>query len=222
MLPSRYRGMTTALRGTHALNAFALPSGAISWMAAGPRQNVSQMSDSDSDSALLSRAVEGNAAALRTLLKRFGPQAREAIRGKIDKRWQSVLDEDDVMQVAYLEAFLHIDQLTGRDAASFIGWLSRIAQNALRDAIKGLQRQKRPNPTRRVREAPGVGQDSYADLLDLLGGTTATPSRAAARNEAGSLIENALKLLPNDYRTVIRLYDLEGKSVGNVAAEMGR
>src|SRR5437588_6894146 len=118
------------------------------------------MSDSDSD--LLSRAVEGDASALRALLKRFGPQARDAIRGKIDKRWQSVLDEDDVMQVAYLEAFLHIDQLTGRDPASFVGWLSRIAQNALRDAIKGLQRHKRPNPTRRVLESPaGPNEQSY-------------------------------------------------------------
>src|SRR5437764_231060 len=78
-----------------------------------------------SETELLSRAVEGDASALRALLKRFGPQAREAIRGKIDKRWQSVLDEDDVMQVAYLEAFLHIDQLTGRDPASFVAWLSK-------------------------------------------------------------------------------------------------
>ena len=85
---------------------------------------------------LLEQAVAGEAQALRTLLKRFGPQARLAIRGKIDRKWRPVLDEDDVMQVVYLEAFLHIDQLEAHDGRSFTGWLTRIAENALRDAIR--------------------------------------------------------------------------------------
>ncbi len=36
---------------------------------------------SDADTHLLARAVEGDAPALRALLKRFGPHARNAIRG---------------------------------------------------------------------------------------------------------------------------------------------
>ena len=98
---------------------------------------------------LLEQAVAGEAQALRTLLKRFGPQARLAIRGKIDRKWRPVLDEDDVMQVAYMEAFLHIDQLEAHDGRSFTGWLTRIAENALRDAIRGLERKKRPQPEQR-------------------------------------------------------------------------
>ncbi len=70
------------------------------------------------------------------------------------------------MQVAYLEAFLHIDQLTARDSASFLTWLTRIAENALRDAVRGLSRQKRPDPARRV--VPASGADSYVGLLDRI------------------------------------------------------
>ncbi len=172
------------------------------------------------DSALLQKAVEGDAAALRVLLEHFGCEVRQRISGRIDKRWRASLDEDDVMQVTYLEAFLHIDQLTARDSASFLAWLTRIAENALRDAIRGLSRQKRPDPARRV-VAVG-GPDSYVGLLECLGVTTTTPSREAARRDASALLENAVSRLPDDYKTAVRLYDLEGRPVAEVAGQMSR
>ncbi|MBI3834429.1 MAG: sigma-70 family RNA polymerase sigma factor [Planctomycetes bacterium] len=172
------------------------------------------------DPSLLQQAVEGDAAALRTLLVHFGGEVRQRISGRIEKRWRASLDEDDVMQVAYLEAFLHIDQLTARDSASFLAWLTRIAENARRDAIRGLSRQKRPDPVRRVVATPDA--DSYIGLLECLGVTTTTPSREAARRDATAILESAIARLPEDYRTAVRLYDLEGRPISEVAAGMGR
>jgi RNA polymerase sigma factor (sigma-70 family) len=169
---------------------------------------------------LLQQAVEGDASALRTLLEHFGAEVRKRISGRIDKRWRACLDEDDVMQVAYLEAFLHIDQLTARDSASFLAWVTRIAENALRDAIRGLSCQKRPDPVRRVVDAPDA--DSYIGLLECLGVTTTTPSREAARRDAAAILESAVAKLPEDYRTAVRLYDLEGRQVSEIATGMGR
>lgn len=177
-------------------------------------------SAAESDADLLQRAAARDADALRILLKRHGPQVRNAIRGKIDTRWRSILDEDDLMQVTYLEAFLHIDQLNARTADSFTGWLIRIANNALLDAVKGIESQKRPHPARRV-QTPDH-ESSCAALIELLGATTTTPSRYAAGNEAGRSIEAALKTLPEDYGTVVRQCDLEGKSAAEVSALMGR
>ncbi len=174
----------------------------------------------ETDAELLQRASSRDSDALRLLLKRFGPQVRAAIHGKIDARWRSVLEEDDLMQVTYLEAFLHIDQLVARDADSFVGWLIRIANNTLLDTIKGLERQKRPQPGKRVQQ-PGQ-QSSCVELLEYLGVTTTTPSRHAAEKEAGSAIEAALQAMPEDYGTVVRLSDLQGKSVSEVASAMGR
>ncbi|HWL94810.1 MAG TPA: RNA polymerase sigma factor [Phycisphaerae bacterium] len=180
------------------------------------------MSDTgaDSDAELLRRAASRDMDALKTLLKRFGPVAREGIRGKIDSRWRSVIEEDDVMQVTYMEAFLHIDQLTARDSDAFVGWLMRIAQNTLRDAIKGLERQRRPHPARQIVQPEQ--QSSCMALLEILGVTTTTPSRQAAEKEAAQSIETALKALPVDYSTVVRLSDLEGKAPAEVAAAMRR
>jgi len=174
----------------------------------------------ESDAVLLQQAVEGDAAALRSLLERFGGEVRRQISGRIENRWRSLVDEDDVMQVAYLEAFLHIDQLTARDVPSFVAWLTRIAENALRDAIRGLSRQKRPHPAKRI--VPTTTDESYAGLLDCLGVTTTTPSREATRRDAVSALQAAIGRLPEAYHTAIRLYDLEGRPVSDVAAAMGR
>lgn len=172
------------------------------------------------DPLLLQQAVEGDTVALRALLEHFGGEVRQRISGRIEKRWRTSLDEDDVMQVTYLEAFLHIDQLTARDSTSFLAWLTRIAENALRDAVRGLSRQKRPDPARRLTAAAGV--DSYAGLLDCLGMTTTTPSREAVRRDAAAILQTAVARLPEDYKTAVQLYDLEGRPVTEVACEMRR
>ena len=185
------------------------------------------MSDLHTDAHLLDRAVAGDVTALRELLALHGGRARAAIAPRIDRRWRAVLDEDDVMQVAYMEAFLHIRQLTARDERSFVAWLTRIAENALRDAVRGLTRDKRPDPARRIYAATWGGiaggpSQSEVALLDLLGVTTSTPSRVAAAHEATVSLESALERLPPDYRSVVRLYDLEGLSPADVAERMGR
>jgi len=175
---------------------------------------------SDEGSNLLQRAVEGDVSALRVLLERHGGEVRARIAGRIDRRWQAYIDDDDVMQIAYIEAFLHIDQLVARDTTSFVAWLTRIAENALRDAIRGLSRLKRPDPMRRVE--PNITADSYFTLLDCLGVTTTTPSREVVKKDAMGALESAIQHLPDDYRTAVRLYDLEGRSIADVASTMGR
>jgi len=105
---------------------------------------------------LFDRAVAGDTLALRALLERYGPQVRSRISGKISKRWQAVLDVDDVMQVTYLQACLHIDQLVERTPAAFAAWLTRIAENNLRDAISELERPKRPPPEKQVQTPAGL------------------------------------------------------------------
>ena len=174
----------------------------------------------ESDSELLERAVGGDVAALRVLMKRHGPRLRPGIRSKIGKTWRALIDEDDVLQIVYLEAFLHIDQLKARNVNSFVSWLQRIAHNALLDTIRELEREKRPHPKRQLQ--PPVGQDSYVGLLERLGGSSTTPSRHAARDEAAKILQHVLTLLPADYRTVVRLYDLDGQSAREVARIMGR
>jgi len=172
----------------------------------------------DSEDELVKRAVGGDMSALTSLLEQNCGAVRAMLN--IDRKWASVLDPDDVLQVTFLEAFLQIGKFEAEGSGAFLGWLNRIAQNNLRDAVRELSAVKRSPPGQRI----GVGghQDSESFLLANLGMTTTTPSRSAASAEVRAAIFNAIALMPPDYGTVVRLYDLEGKTIGDVAAAMGR
>jgi len=172
------------------------------------------------ESDQLRAAAAGDTSALRTLLQQHGPAVWSQIDRDIGAVWRSSIDADDVMQITYLEAFLRIGTITANDGATFCAWLRRIAQNNLRDAIKELDRQKRPSPTKRVHGA--AGEDSYVTLIERLGQTSATPSRHVAHAEAAAVIDAALDRLPPDYAKVIRLYDLGNHEISEVAAQMKR
>lgn len=169
---------------------------------------------------LARRAAEGDEGALSRLLEHVTPQLRGRIAPKIGDAWRTVLEADDVLQVTYLEAFLQIERFRGRGPGSFLAWLAQIAENNLRDAVKGLERAKRPDPRRAVKAAPG--EDSYVALVELLGVTNTTPSRQAAKGEARGILDEALRALPPDYEKVIRQMDLEGRGVSEVAGELGK
>lgn len=176
------------------------------------------MSEKAADS--LTRAAGGDRAALRELLEEFGPQVWVQINAGIGAQWRSSIDADDVMQVTYLEAFLRIDRCEARTPAAFVAWLRRIAENNLKDAIKELGRKKRPNPARRVHATDEA--ESCVTLVEMLGAGISTPSRQVAKQEAAEVIGAMLKRLPPDYGKVIRLYDLQGHDIAEVASELGR
>lgn len=171
---------------------------------------------------LVNGASSGEEEALCELLEHYGPIVRDRLKPKIGAQWRTALDEDDVMQVTYLEAFLLINQFKHRGPGSFLAWLSQVAENNLRDALRGLQAAKRPNPKKRVQVSKHAAENSFVALVELLGATESTPSRAAARDESEQIIERVLSALPPDYERVVRLYDLECRSAQEVAEQLGR
>jgi RNA polymerase sigma-70 factor, ECF subfamily len=171
-----------------------------------------------SSDARVRAAVGGDVDAMTALLQECAPDVERSL--SIGREWQSVLEPADVMQVTYIEAFLRIGQFDVTRAEPFAAWLRRIAENNLRDAIRGLQAQKRPQPAARV--ALPAGADSQDILLAELGVTTTTPSRHATRQERSNRLNAALDAMPEDYAMVIRLYDLEGLPISDVSERMGR
>lgn len=167
---------------------------------------------------LVVRCVEGDREALVQLLEFVGPSVRGSLR--IDAAWRASLDADDVMQTTYLEVFLRVDRLEVRSVAGFRGWMRTVAENNLRDAIKALQRAKRPDPRQRVAQAPD--SDSTIGLLDAIGCISHTASRDAVAREAESLLREALAKLPESYRTVVTHLDLDGEAAEDIAGRLGR
>jgi RNA polymerase sigma-70 factor (ECF subfamily) len=168
----------------------------------------------------LKRAIAGDADSLAALLEQFGPSVRARLKGRIAPHWQAVLDESDIMQVTYLEAFLDIRRFQPGGPNAFEAWLTRIARNNLQSAVRELARAKRPDPRRQLRARPG--HDSRVTLLESLVGDETTPSMIVRRRESLDLLDAAVADLPADYQRVVRLCDLEGRPVAAVAAALGR
>ena len=96
-----------------------------------------------------------------------------------------------------------------------------MAENNLIDAIRSLEAGRRPDPGRRVANSGGT-TGSVVALIDLLSGTMTTPSRHAAKDEAAVHLQRALSSLPPDYEKVVRLFDLEGLDIKEVAQRLGK
>jgi RNA polymerase sigma factor (sigma-70 family) len=172
---------------------------------------------------LVERAMEGDQTALVDLLEAVGGRVRARIGPKIGPHLRSSLDEDDVMQVTYLEVVTRFSSFKGGGASGFVAWMAKLAENNLIDAVRMLEAAKRPNPKNRVADRRETDEDSTASaLIDLVGVTVTTPSRAAAAEEIKTALAAVLAKLPADYATAIRLYDLQGKPIGEVASELGR
>lgn len=170
------------------------------------------------DRLSVARAASGNRDALVELLDRHGPSVERSLR--ISAAWQGRLDAADVMQVTYLEAFLRITTFDPQRPDSFAAWLRRIAEHNLLDAIRELEAERKRAAPRRIRAFNA--EESYVALLDVLSASGGTPSQSVRRDEAGAMLAEAIDRLPSDYATALRLYDLEGREIEEVAAAMGR
>ena len=123
------------------------------------------------------------------------------------------MEAEDAVQAAYLSGFAHIDEFAGR--ATISTWLTRIVVN---EAL-GRRRSARRRTARL--EADGVMMlDRYRETFAH--GSQATPPDAAlARNQLRQLIERAVADLPDAFRTVFVLRDVEGLSVEQTAEALG-
>ena len=104
--------------------------------------------------------------------------------------------------------------------AGFYKWLETIAFNRLRDQQRALHRQKR-DIARDAADRPDPST-SYPDLLNRVSAGQGTPSRHVAKDEATAAVMSSLARLTDEQRAVVRLRFLEGRSVAEIAAELGK
>lgn len=177
---------------------------------------LSDVAVDDSADQTLRRAKSGDQDALRELLLLHGLEIAKSLQ--IAPKWQSLIDVDDVLQVTYLDAALHIGDLAANTIEGFYGWLRRIAHNNLNDAIREQGREKRG----RDRIVDPNDDSSYDRFLDRVSGTTTTPTRTVRLAETRSRVQNVLNALPPDYERVLRLYEMEGRSIFEIAEIISR
>src|SRR5215216_6841078 len=155
-----------------------------------------------SDEEVVARVVQGQTALFEVLMRRHNERLYRAARAILrDDR-----EAEDVMQQAYVNAYVHLRQFDGR--AQFSTWLTRIAVN---EAIARARRLGRYEPLDTETTTPGMmAVSSIAD-----------PERQAYAREMGTLMESAIDGLADGNREVFVLREVEGMSTSETAEALG-
>jgi RNA polymerase sigma-70 factor (ECF subfamily) len=170
---------------------------------------------------LLRQARAGDVADLGRLLEMYRNYLALLARLQIGRRLQGKLDPADAVQETFLRAHDRFGQFRGETEAEFLGWLRQILASRLAELVRhyyGAQRRD----VRLEREIALGLDESSRELTHCLRDPGSSPSQQAARREQAVILADALEHLPEHYREVIILHQLEDLSFPEVARRMGR
>jgi RNA polymerase sigma-70 factor (ECF subfamily) len=119
-------------------------------------------------------------------------------------------EAEDVLQDAYVRAYQHLHQFQGR--AQFSTWLTRIAVN------EALARARRQHRAVSLDEPLSPGGDT---LMSSFAAEGPNPEQQASQAELGRVLETAIMAVPEKYRAVLMLRDVENMSTAETASVLG-
>jgi len=153
-----------------------------------------------SDLALARRCAARDPAAVRFVIAANNQRLFRAAWSVLKSRSEA----EEAVQAAYLSAFSSIGAFEGRSALST--WLIRIVIN------EALGRRRAAERRRRQLEKEGIAVlDDYRETL-MRGSVAEGPDVAIAREQIRVLLEQAVAQLPESFRSVFVLRDVEGLS----------
>ncbi|GJM32487.1 MAG: RNA polymerase sigma factor [Saprospiraceae bacterium] len=148
------------------------------------------------DKEIVSRILEGEKELYEILLRRYNQTLFRAIRSYINEQ----VDVEDAMQNTYLRAYEKLNQYRGESA--FHTWLIRIGIN---EALKHLRSRKKRQNLFSVND-----EDHTSNIIQLSDQKMMNPEMKVIQGETRRLIEKAIDQLPEKYRTVYMLREVEG------------
>jgi RNA polymerase sigma-70 factor (ECF subfamily) len=170
---------------------------------------------------LLEQARAGDGTTLGQLLELYRRYLTVLARVQIGQHLRGKVDASDLVQETFLEAHRNFPAFRGGSEAALLRWLRQILAANLADTFRRyLGTQGRDVRLEREIEARF---DRSSLVLDRgLVARQLSPSQQASQREQAVLLADALEQLPNDYRDVLVLRNLEGLSFPQVAERMGR
>lgn len=153
--------------------------------------------------------ADGDADAVRHLVIANNQRLFRAAWSVLGNRHEA----EDALQACYAKALAAIGTFEGR--SSLTTWLTRIAIN------EALSRRRAQDRRRKHIEAEGVQMlESYREQL-AEGSQAPSPEAEAAREQLRSILEQAIGGLPESFRTVFVLHEIEDASVEDTALALG-
>jgi RNA polymerase sigma-70 factor, ECF subfamily len=166
--------------------------------------------DALDDAALVGLAQDGDGVAVRLIMQRHNRRLFRVARGVL----HDDAEAEDVVQEAYVRAFTHLDGFRGE--AKLSTWLTRIVLN------EALGRLRRRRLTVGLKDIDAISDQGEARVIYLPSARQdSNPEHAAARAGVRRLLERAVDQLPDHFRVVFMLRDIEEMSVEETASHLG-
>lgn len=166
------------------------------------------------DLMLVERLLNGDATALETLMESYGSRVYRVARGITnDER-----DAEEVVQDVFLTVFRKIATFERRAALGT--WIFRMATNAALNKRRGKRRDVEVSLDDCL---PAFEEDGHraGDRSYLLADWSALPDEELLAGERRATLARALAALPDRYRAVVVLRDVEGLSNEEAAEALG-
>jgi RNA polymerase sigma-70 factor, ECF subfamily len=166
------------------------------------------------ETELIDRLRRGDTLALDTLVNRHAGAVYRVAYGIT----RSAVDAEEVVQDVFLTLFRKAESFEGRAALG--SWLYRVATNAA--LIK--RRGKRYQVELKLEDLlPTFREDGHrdGDRAWLLADWSQAPDDELIAQETRAAVQQAIDALPDHYRAVVVLRDMEGLSSEEVAAVLG-
>ena len=155
------------------------------------------------DEQVVERVLAGETALYEIIMRRYNQRLYRLVLSILRDRDET----EDVMQDAYVRAYQHLEQFEGR--AAFSTWLARIA---VHEALARLRSRRRMQQL-----------DTELDEGEIsvnLTSASVNPEESTSQAELARLLEQSLMRIPEQYRTVLMLRDVEGLSTSETAAAL--
>jgi len=170
-----------------------------------PQRNLALDYAAMPDIELAQCCASGDSAAVRHLVSTNNQRLFRTAWSILKNRQEA----EDVLQSCYAKALGAIGAFEGR--SSLTTWLTRIAIN------EALARRRTQERRRKYLEAEGVEVlENYREQL-AKGSHAPSPEAEAAREQLRSILERAIADLPENFRTVFVLHEIEGVGVDEAA-----
>jgi RNA polymerase sigma-70 factor (ECF subfamily) len=162
-----------------------------------------------SDAEIVLRVRAGDGALFEILMRRHNQRIYRVARAVV----KDESEVEDVMQQAYFNAYSHLDQFEER--SQFSTWLTRIALN---EAFGRRRKMRQSESLGTMRSHADI--DS-GDVMETATSSQPDPERQAYAQELHRVLEEAVDALPETYRTVFMLRDIEGLSTSETSEGLG-
>lgn len=171
------------------------------------------MPSAAANSDLIARLKAGDARAYEHLLREFGPR----LLATANRMCRSDADAADVLQDAMILCIRNVADFKG-DSAIYT-WLHRIVVTT---ALMRLRKKKRRNEAAIEPLLPAYFDDGHR--VGASGGTDWEESsqEIAQRRETRQIVRECIEQLPDSYRNVLLLRDIEGLDTSQTAEVLGQ